>query len=65
MRRISTRVKVLGLVSICLWIAGSFFIYNETQGMATSIITAIIIIAGLYSMEAKGRKKNAQKKPEK
>lgn len=64
MKSISTRVKVLGLTSICLWTTGSFLIYYETKGMATSIITAVMITAGLCSLEVKERKKNAHKKPE-
>ena len=49
MKNISTKIKIIGIISICLWIVGTFLIYSETNGKGVSIVTAVIIIAGLYS----------------
>ena len=57
MKKISTKVKLIGIISISLWIIGSFLIYNQTNGKGISISTAVIIIAGLYSQIRKEQKK--------
>lgn len=57
MKNISTKVKIMGIISICLWIVGSFLIYNDTNGKEVSIATAAIIISGLYSQIIKDQKK--------
>lgn len=60
MKNISTKVKIMGIVSICLWIIGSLLIYNDTNGKGVSIATAVIIIAGLYSLIIKDQKENSE-----
>lgn len=60
MRNISTRVKILSLISICLWIIGTFLLFNENNGKVISIIAAIILIAGLYSLVLKDQKDNSE-----
>ncbi len=59
MKNISKKVKIMGIVSICLWIIGSYLIYNETNGKGVSIATAVIIIAGLYSLIFKEQRENS------
>ncbi len=58
MTKISKTLKIMGLSSICLWIIGSVVLFNENNGKTIIMITAIIIIAGLYSQIIKERKKN-------
>jgi uncharacterized membrane protein len=60
MKKISKALKITGLISICLWIIGSVFLYRENNGKITIVITAIIIIAGLYSQITKDRKVNTE-----
>ena len=60
MINISTRVKILGLISISLWIIGSYVLFDEKNGKTISIITAVIIIAGLYSQVLKSRKESSE-----
>ncbi|MGM1057474.1 MAG: hypothetical protein ACQEWG_16430 [Bacteroidota bacterium] len=62
MKKISTKVKIIGIVSIVLWVIGSYLIYNGTNGKGVSIATAVIIIAGLYSLIIKDQKENAELK---
>ncbi|WP_156101239.1 hypothetical protein [Salegentibacter sp. Hel_I_6] len=56
----STKVKIIGLVSFCLWVIGSYLIYNETNGKAVSIAVAVIIIAGLYSQIKRDQKESSK-----
>ncbi len=60
MKNISKKVKILAIISICLWILGSFLIYNETNGKGVSIASAVIIIAGIYSQILKDQKENSE-----
>ncbi len=59
MKKISTKIKIIGIVSVFLWIIGSYLIYNGTNGKGVSIATAVIIIAGLYSLIKKDQKENS------
>ena len=58
MNKISRKVKLIGIISICLWIIGSILLFHENNGKTTIMITALIIIAGLYSQIIKERKIN-------
>ena len=60
MKKISTKIKIIGIVSIILWIIGSYLVYNGTNGKGASIATAVIIIAGLYSLIIKDQKENSE-----
>ena len=60
MRNISTRVKIIGIISISLWIIGSFLIYNGTNGKGIFISSIVIIGAGLYSQIKKDQKENSE-----
>ena len=60
MKKISNTVKITGLISICLWIIGSIILLNEKNGIGIIVITAVIIIAGLYSQIIKDRKVNSE-----
>ncbi|APS40165.1 MULTISPECIES: hypothetical protein [unclassified Salegentibacter] len=60
MKKISTKVKIIGIVSIFIWIIGSYLIYNGTNGKGVSIATGVIIIAGLYSQISKDQKENSE-----
>ena len=60
MEKISKITKITGLISICLWAIGSVFLYQENHGKTTIFITAIIIIAGLYSRINKDRKVHSE-----
>lgn len=60
MKNISTRIKIIGVISISLWIIGSFLIYNGTNGKGIFISSAVIIIAGLYSQIRKDQKEHSQ-----
>ena len=60
MKNISKRVKILGIISICLWIIGSFLIFNETNGKGVIIASAVVIIAGLSSQVLKDRKESSE-----
>lgn len=59
MKKISTKVKIIGFISIILWIMGSYLIYNGTNGKGISIATGVIIIVGLYSQITKDQKENS------
>jgi hypothetical protein len=56
MKKLSNTVKIMGLLSISLWIIGSIILFNEKNGKATIVIIAVIIIAGLYAQIAKDKK---------
>ena len=58
--KLSNTVKITGLISICLWIIGSIILFNEKNGRATIVLTAVIIIAGLYAQIIKERKVNSE-----
>jgi multisubunit Na+/H+ antiporter MnhG subunit len=60
MKKISNTVKITGLLSICLWIIASIILFNEKNGKATIVITAVIIIAGLSSQIIKNGKVNSE-----
>ncbi|RXG13627.1 hypothetical protein DSM02_3668 [Leeuwenhoekiella polynyae] len=60
MIKLSNTVKITGLISICLWIIGSIILFNEKNGRATIVLTAVIIIAGLYAQIIKERKVNSE-----
>jgi len=60
MKNISTKVKIMAVVSICLWIVGSFLIFNDNREIGASIVVLVIIIAGLYSRVIKDRKENSK-----
>ncbi|RXG17818.1 hypothetical protein DSM03_101517 [Leeuwenhoekiella aestuarii] len=60
MIKLSNTVKITGLISICLWIIGSIILFNEKNGRATMVLTAVIIIAGLYAQIIKERKVNSE-----
>ncbi len=60
MNRISEMTKITGLISICLWVIGSFFLIQESNGKTVILITAIIIIAGIYSQINKDKKAHSE-----
>ena len=60
MKNISKKVKILAVVSICLWIVGSFLIFNDMGRIGASISVLVIIIAGLYSQVIKDRKEKSK-----
>lgn len=60
MKKIPAKLKIIGAVSIFLWIIGSALISNGSNGKAVSIATAVIIIAGLYSQIVKAQKENSE-----
>ncbi len=60
MNRISKMTKITVLISICLWVIGSFFLIQESNGKTVILITAIIIIAGIYSQINKDKKAHSE-----
>ncbi len=56
MKKISKKTLAIILISISLWIIGSFLLYPEKNGKTTIMIISIIIIGGLYSQIKKDRK---------
>jgi hypothetical protein len=60
MKKLSNTVKITGLLSICLWIIASIILFNEKNGKATIVITAVVMIAGLSSQIRKDRKVDAE-----
>lgn len=59
MKKISKTLKIQGVSSICLWIIGSILLFQENNGKIIILITAIIIMAALYSQIIKERKLNS------
>jgi hypothetical protein len=60
MNNVSKTLRIIGLTSIGLWVVGSIFLFNENNGKLIISITAVIIIAGLYSQLIKERKANTE-----
>lgn len=60
MKKTSNTLKIIGLLSICLWVVGSIILFDEKNGKATILLTAVVIIAGLSSQISKERKVNSQ-----
>ncbi|EIA07645.1 hypothetical protein [Flavobacterium frigoris] len=60
MKKTSNTVKIIGLLSICLWVVGSIILFDEKNGKATILLTAVVIIAGLSSQISTERKVNSQ-----
>jgi len=60
MKKLSNTVKITGLLSICLWVIGSIILFDEKNGKATILLTAVVIIAGLSSQINKERKVNSE-----
>jgi len=56
MEKLSKRSKITSLISICLWIIGSVFLFRVNNGKIFILISAIIIIAGIYSQITKDGK---------
>jgi uncharacterized membrane protein YbaN (DUF454 family) len=60
MKIISNTIKISALLSICLWLVASIFLFNEKNGKTIMVSTAVIIIAGLSSQIIKTRKVNSE-----
>ncbi len=56
MKNISKKTKILSLISISLWIIGSLIIYMNDKNSNIIIVSAIIMIVGIYSQINKDRK---------
>ncbi len=56
MKEIPKTLKVTGIISICLWLLGSFILFQERNGISISLITGLIIIAGFYHQLNKDKK---------
>ena len=57
MKNISKTLKITGILSIFLWVAGSVLLFNEPYGKATSFIVGLIIVAGYRSELIKKRER--------
>jgi hypothetical protein len=60
MKKLSNTVKITGLLSICLWIIGSIFLFDEKNGKTIILLTAVVIIAGLFSQISKEKNVNSE-----
>ncbi|SDW47117.1 hypothetical protein [Flavobacterium degerlachei] len=60
MKKLSNTVKITALISICLWIIGSIILFDEKNGKTIILLTAVVIIAGLFSQISKERKLNSE-----
>ena len=60
MNKIPKALKFKILVSVCLWIIGSILLFRENNGKTIIVITALIIVAGLYAQILKDRKVNSK-----
>jgi hypothetical protein len=58
MKKISNTIKIMGLLSICVWIIAIIFLFPEKNGKTIIVSTAVIIIAGLCFQIIKNRKVN-------
>ncbi|MBE7641783.1 hypothetical protein GUB10_15725 [Salegentibacter sp. BLCTC] len=56
MNKISKKTLAISLASISLWMIGSFILFQEKNGKTTMIITAIVIMGGLYAQIKKDRR---------
>jgi len=60
MKKLSKKTKIIALISTCLWIIGSVFLSQESNGKFIILFTAIIIIAGIYSRISRDIKTQAE-----
>ena len=58
MKNISKKTKILSLISVSLWIIGSLIIYMNDKNSNIIIVSAVVIIAGIYSQINKDHKVN-------
>jgi hypothetical protein len=60
MKILSKKTIVTSLISICLWIIGSIFLFRVSNGKIIILLTAIGIVAGIFSLIIKDQRADSE-----